>query len=69
MPRTIGLLTLSVLLLGLAGCSYLFYPRADDYATKAKGATGVETMINLTPWGDRITFPIAVRMVAARKPG
>ena len=48
MRRTIGLLTLSVLLIGLSGCSYLFYPRAGDYATQAKGASGVETMINLT---------------------
>jgi len=31
-----------------AGCSYLFYPRADEFLEKAKGATGVETMINLT---------------------
>jgi hypothetical protein len=36
------------MLLGLSGCSYLFYPRAGDYATQAKGASGVETMINLT---------------------
>ena len=48
MRRTLGLLTLSVLLIGLSGCSYLFYPRAGDYATQAKGASGVETMINLT---------------------
>ncbi len=48
MRRTIGLLALSVLLIGLGGCSYLFYPRAGDYALQAKGATGVETMINLT---------------------
>jgi hypothetical protein len=32
----------------LAGCSYLFYPRADEFLEKAKGATGVETMLNLT---------------------
>ena len=32
----------------LAGCSYLFYPRADEFLDKAKGATGVETMLNLT---------------------
>jgi hypothetical protein len=31
-----------------AGCSYLFYPRADEFLEKAKGATGVETMLNLT---------------------
>ncbi len=43
-----GILTLSLLLLGLNGCSYFFYPRADDYAMQAKGATAVETMINLT---------------------
>jgi hypothetical protein len=48
MQRLIGLFTLSVVLMGLSGCSYLFYPRAGDYATQAKGASGVETMINLT---------------------
>jgi len=48
MHRLIGTLTLSMLLLGLSGCSYLFYPRAGDYATQAKGASGVETMVNLT---------------------
>ena len=48
MTRAIGLLALSMLLLGLSGCSYLFYPRAGDYATQAKGASGVETKINLT---------------------
>jgi hypothetical protein len=44
----IGLFALSMLLIGLSGCSYLFYPRAGDYATQAKGTSGVETMINLT---------------------
>ena len=48
MQRLIGLFALSMLLIGLSGCSYLFYPRAGDYATQAKGANGVETMINLT---------------------
>jgi len=48
MQRMIGLFVLSMLLLGLSGCSYLFYPRAGDYATEAKGASGIETMINLT---------------------
>ena len=48
MTRTIGLFALSMLLIGLSGCSYLFYPRAGDYAAQAKGASGVETMINLT---------------------
>jgi hypothetical protein len=45
MIRAIGVLSL---LAALGGCSYLFYPRADDYAAQAKGATGVDTMINLT---------------------
>ena len=48
MHRLIGTLTLSMLLVGLSGCSYLFYPRAGDYTMQAKGASGVETMINLT---------------------
>ena len=48
MTRAIGLIALSMLLIGLNGCSYLFYPRAADYVTQAKGANGVETMINLT---------------------
>ncbi|HLZ34024.1 MAG TPA: hypothetical protein VKP13_08395 [Nitrospira sp.] len=48
MQRTIGVLALALILTGLTGCSYLFYPRAGDYATQAKGASGVETMINLT---------------------
>ena len=48
MHRLIGFLALSMLLVGLSGCSYIFYPRADDYAMKAKGASGVETMLNLT---------------------
>lgn len=48
MKRTIGLLALALMLTTLSGCSYLFYPRAGDYATQAKGASGVETMINLT---------------------
>ena len=48
MQRMIGLFALSILLLGLSGCSYLFYPRAGDYATQAKSVSGVETMINLT---------------------
>ena len=47
MQRTIGWLTLALMLTSLSGCSYLFYPRAGDYAAQAKGASGVETMINL----------------------
>jgi hypothetical protein len=37
-----------LLLLGTSGCSYLFYPHAKEFTEKAKGATGVETLINLT---------------------
>ena len=37
-----------VLLLSTSGCSYLFYPHAKEFTAKAKGATGVETLINLT---------------------
>ena len=35
-------------LLSTSGCSYLFYPHAKEFTAKAKGATGVETLINLT---------------------
>lgn len=48
MQRSIGVLALALILTSLSGCSYLFWPRAGDYATEAKGASGVETMINLT---------------------
>ena len=52
MQQSIGLFAIALLLTSLSGCSYLFYPRAGDYAMKAKGATGVETMINLTTMMD-----------------
>ncbi|HRC23195.1 MAG TPA: hypothetical protein PLJ07_03995, partial [Nitrospira sp.] len=48
MQRTIGFLAMALILTSLSGCSYLFYPRAGDYATQAKGANGVETMMNLS---------------------
>ena len=48
MQRTVGYLAFALILIGLSGCSYVFYPRAGDYATQAKGSSGVETMINLT---------------------
>ena len=48
MQHLIGFLTVALFLTSLSGCSYLFYPRAGDYAAQAKGANGVETMINLT---------------------
>ncbi len=48
MWRLSQLMVTGLVLLSLSGCSYLFYPRAGDYRDQAKGATGVETMINLT---------------------
>lgn len=45
MRRIFGILAL---MLALTGCSYVFYPHAQDFAEKAKGATHVETLINLT---------------------
>lgn len=48
MRRIINCLTIAILLTGLTGCSYLFYPRASEYAEKAKGANGAETLITLT---------------------
>lgn len=43
-----SLLATALLLVSLTGCSYLFWPRADEYLQKAKGANGVETIVNLT---------------------
>ncbi|HZC67530.1 MAG TPA: hypothetical protein VE201_02820, partial [Nitrospirales bacterium] len=43
-----SLLATAMLLISLSGCSYLFWPRADEYLQKAKGANGVETIVNLT---------------------
>lgn len=48
MARTLSFLVLIILLTVTSGCSYLFYPRAGDYAVQAKGPTGLDTMINLT---------------------
>ena len=48
MARTMSFLVLIILLTVTSGCSYLFYPRAGDYAVEAKGPTGLDTMINLT---------------------
>lgn len=48
MARTMSFLVLIILLSVTSGCSYLFYPRAGDYAAQAKGASAVDTMINLT---------------------
>lgn len=38
----------AALMTGFSGCSYLFYPHADEFAKKAKGSTTVETLLNLT---------------------
>ncbi|MDH4084656.1 MAG: hypothetical protein OEV99_14505 [Nitrospira sp.] len=38
----------ALLLLSTNGCSYLFYPHAKEFTEKAKGTTGLETVINLT---------------------
>lgn len=48
MHKIAVILATVVLLSGLSGCSYIFYPRAADYAAKAKGTTSVETVLNLT---------------------
>lgn len=48
MRSRINLFAIAILLISLSGCSYLFWPRADEYLEKAKGANGVETLLNLT---------------------
>jgi hypothetical protein len=48
MRHWVMLVTISAVLLGLGGCSYLFYPNAKGFAEQAKGATQVDTLINLT---------------------
>ena len=48
MNKFVLVLAATILFLGFTGCSTLFYPRADEYAEKAKGANTVETLLNLT---------------------
>lgn len=48
MKRLNPILLVCLMILTTSGCSYLFYPRADEYAQQAKGATAVDTMLNLT---------------------
>ncbi len=48
MNKVLTMLVGAILMVTVTGCSYIFYPRADEFAEKAKGATGVETLINLT---------------------
>ena len=47
MKKIVIVFATAVLLMGFTGCSYLFYPRASDFAEQAKGATTVETLFNL----------------------
>ncbi len=42
------LVLIGLLLLSTSGCSYLFYPHAKEFTATAKGATGIDTLINLT---------------------
>lgn len=42
------LLITGLFLLSTTGCSYVFYPHAKEFTAKAKGATSLETVINLT---------------------
>ncbi len=48
MRQAIMIGTLSITLLALNGCSYLFYPHAKEFAEKAKGSSQNQTLINLT---------------------
>ena len=41
------LVLIGLLLLSTSGCSYLFYPHAKEFTATAKGATGIDTLINL----------------------
>ena len=47
MRKLLFIAAVVVLLNGVGGCSYLFYPRAGDFYEKAKGANSVETLMNL----------------------
>ena len=48
MRRVTTVFIAAFVVVNLTGCSYLFYPRASEFAEKAKGANGVETLLNLT---------------------
>ncbi|MFN3682294.1 MAG: hypothetical protein ACK4VP_09685, partial [Nitrospira sp.] len=48
MRRSTGIIAFCLVFLLQAGCSYLLYPRASDYAQQAKGPTAVDTILNLT---------------------
>jgi len=53
MKKFTTILAASVLLMGLSGCSYLFYPQADEFRQKAKGTTSVDTLLNLADMMDK----------------
>lgn len=48
MRHLLNLLLAGWMLIALGACSYLFYPRADEFADKAKGPSTLDTLINLT---------------------
>ncbi len=48
MQKIAAVFVTTLFIAGLSGCSYIFYPHADDFAAKAKGSNSVETVINLT---------------------
>ena len=48
MKNVLTLVAVVALCMGFGGCSYMFYPHADDFAKKAEGGTTVETLLNLT---------------------
>ena len=47
MLKISAILITAILLTGLGGCSYIFYPHADEFSEKAKGDTSVDTLLNL----------------------
>lgn len=48
MRHSPGILVIILMLSGVSGCSYLFYPNAKHFAEQAKGGNQVQTLINLT---------------------
>ena len=45
--QLMSMVGLALVSLTLAGCSYLFYPKASTYLDQAKGPSGPDTVINL----------------------
>ena len=48
MNTAIRMVAMMIVLAGLTGCGSLMHPRAGEFLEQAKGASGVETQINLT---------------------